>query len=152
MTSRSFQRARAKQGDVRGRDAEQAVLAPAMSATARRCAGRAPEVAVGRVVLAHGAPLALGNTAPALPVALSPAIFVEPCCSASVAMQQDQTRESSEEAQDGILSPYESSEGQAKRPATEGSLRAKAVNPAWISKLSLGAPQHCDRSRFLDTR
>ena len=60
-------------------DAEQAVLAPAVGAASRVIVGEVvPAIARGRVVLAHGPPLALGEVRPpALPVLLALRVFEE---------------------------------------------------------------------------
>src|SRR5512144_1040926 len=61
-------------------DPEQAVLAPAVRPAARVIVGQvAPALAGGRVVLAHRAPLALGEVrAPAPPVVHAPHVLGEP--------------------------------------------------------------------------
>src|SRR5581483_9788992 len=60
-------------------DPEQPVLVPAVGAAPRVVVGQVrPGVALGRVVLAHGAPLPLGQVRPpALPVPLAPAVLVQ---------------------------------------------------------------------------
>ena len=80
-----FHSASAKQSrHSRSHDAEQAVLAPAVGAAARVVVREVvPAVAVGRVVLAHRAPLPLGEVRPpALPVAAR-CVLLEPPRSAS---------------------------------------------------------------------
>jgi hypothetical protein len=73
------QRDREAQARLTITDAEDPVLAPAISATARVIVREVvPRVAVGRVILAHRAPLSLGEVrTPALPVVLAPRVFEE---------------------------------------------------------------------------
>src|SRR5437660_264134 len=71
------QRQREAQPALAVGDAEQAILAPAVGPAAGLLVREViPRVAVGRVILAHGAPLALGEIrSPALPVLAAPGVF-----------------------------------------------------------------------------